>query len=76
MSTPFQLPSTLLPDDPELKHLKQLTTLDLYGTVTGAGLQELKDLKQLTTLLLAGTKVTAEGVADLQKALPGCKITR
>ena len=61
----------------ELKDLKQLTSLDLSGTgVTDAGLKELKDLKQLTTLYLGGTKVTDDGVADLQKALPGCKITR
>ena len=61
----------------ELKDLKQLTTLNLKFTgVTDAGLKELKDLKQLTTLYLGGTKVTDDGVADLQKALPGCKITR
>ena len=61
----------------ELKHLKQLTSLDLSHTkVTDAGLKELADLKQLTTLNLEGTKVTADGVADLQKALPGCKISR
>ena len=61
----------------ELKDLKQLTSLDLYGAaVTGAGLKELKDLKQLTSLNLGATGVTADGVADLQKALPGCKISR
>ena len=61
----------------ELKHLKQLTSLNLSATaVTDAGLKELKHLKQLTTLNLAVTGVTDDGVADLQKALPGCKITR
>jgi len=61
----------------ELKDLKQLASLDLAHTgVTDAGLKELKDLKQLTSLYLGGTKVTDDGVADLQKALPGCKITR
>ena len=61
----------------ELKDLKQLTTLYLNMTgVTDAGLKELKDLKQLTSLILTATKVTDDGVADLQKALPGCKITR
>src|SRR5438093_1309967 len=61
----------------ELAHLKQITSLNLRATgVTDAGLKELKDLKQLTSLNLAETKVTADGVADLQKALPGCKITR
>ena len=61
----------------ELKDLKQLTSLNLDNTkVTDAGLKELKDLKQLTSLNLYATKVTDDGVADLQKALPGCKITR
>ena len=59
----------------ELKDLKQLTTLKLRN-VTDAGLAELKDLKQLTSLNLGATGVTADGVADLQKALPGCKIGR
>ena len=62
----------------ELADLKQLTWLRLTDAsdVTDAGLKELKDLKQLTSLDLSGTKVTADGVADLQKARPGCKITR
>ena len=61
----------------ELKDLKQLTSLQLGGgRVTDAGLKGLKDLKQLTSLNLGSTKVTDDGVADLQKALPGCKITR
>ena len=61
----------------ELKHLKQLTALGLSHTkVTDAGLKELKDLKQLTSLDLSASAVTADGVADLQKALPGCKINR
>ena len=61
----------------ELKDLNQLTSLDLHQTqVTDAGLKELKDLKQLTSLNVYETQVTANGVADLQKALPGCKITR
>ena len=41
-----------------------------------AGLKELKDLKQLTFLGLTGAQVTVDGMADLQKALPGCKVTR
>ena len=61
----------------ELADLKQLTTLELQSSpVTDAGLKELADLKQLTSLSLYQTQVTADGVADLQKALPGCKITR
>src|SRR5207249_701618 len=52
----------------ELKHLKQLTSLNLAGTtqVTDAGLKELKELKQLTSLNLGGTKVTAAGLKELK----------
>ena len=56
---------------------KPVIGVNLAGTkVTDAGLKELKDLKQLTYLQLGHTGVTDDGVADLQKALPGCKISR
>jgi hypothetical protein len=58
-----------------LAGLKQLQTLNLYGTeVTDAGLKELAGLKQLRELDLFLTKVTAKGKADLKKALPGLEI--
>jgi hypothetical protein len=51
---------------------KPVIEVNLGGTqVTDAGLKELKDLKQLTSLYLGDNKVTDDGVADLQKALPG-----
>jgi Na+-transporting methylmalonyl-CoA/oxaloacetate decarboxylase gamma subunit len=37
---------------------------------------ELKELKNLAYVLLLQTKVTDEGVKQLQEALPNCKITR
>jgi len=61
----------------DLKELKQLTTLSLWGTqVTDKGLEELKELKQLAYLDLSGTEVTREGADDLRMALPGCLIDR
>ena len=44
--------------------------------MTNAGLKQLACLKGLTTLYLGATKVTDEGVAELQKALPNCRIDR
>jgi hypothetical protein len=44
--------------------------------VTDAGLKGLAELKGLQWLGLVGTQVTDAGVAELQKALPGCKIRR
>ena len=66
--------------DSGLVHLKGLTSLDLlylYGTaVTDAGLVHLKGLTNLETLMLSHTAVTDAGIADLQSALPKCKILR
>ncbi|HEV3438242.1 MAG TPA: hypothetical protein VG122_12835 [Gemmata sp.] len=44
--------------------------------MTDMGLKELAQLKKLAVLDLAVTKVTDAGVAELQKALPQCKIWR
>ena len=60
-----------------LKGLPKLQTLDISGTpVDDSDLEYISPLKDLRQLALHGTKVTAEGVAKLQKALPNCKITR
>ena len=40
------------------------------------GLVHLKGLTRLETLTLGGTKITEAGVAELQKALPNCKISK
>ncbi|MEO2021815.1 MAG: hypothetical protein ABGX05_08295 [Pirellulaceae bacterium] len=54
-----------------------VVSLSLIGTkITDAGLVHLKRLTKLQRLGLEFTKVTDAGVADLQKALPNCKISR
>jgi Ran GTPase-activating protein (RanGAP) involved in mRNA processing and transport len=42
--------------------------------VTDAGLKELASLKNLSKLDLSDTQVTDEGLKELQKALPNCRI--
>jgi hypothetical protein len=42
--------------------------------VTDAGLKELAVFKNLTSLNLLHTEATANGVKELQKALPKCKV--
>ena len=60
-----------------LKGMTSLQTLYLNDTqITDAGLVHLKGLTGLQTLELSNTKVTDAGVADLQKALPNCKISK
>jgi serine/threonine protein kinase/Leucine-rich repeat (LRR) protein len=59
------------------KDCKNLVELGLNDTqVTDDGVEHIIGLDKLTALSLKGTKVTAEGVAKIQKALPGCKIAR
>ena len=79
------LTSLAIPNDAKtdlgLKHylaaLETHTALNLSGwKITDAGLVHLKGLTKLETLSLNFTKVTDAGVADLQKALPNCKISR
>jgi internalin A len=62
----------------ELTALKGLTVLQLGDTkVTDAGLKELATLKDLKLVdLILTASVTDTGVAELQKALPKCKIRR
>ena len=58
-----------------LKEMVDLKTLDISNTpITDAGLPHLKDLTNLTYLNLIETQITDSGVAELQKALPNCKI--
>ena len=57
---------------------KGLKTVDLSNTkVTDSGLKELAELKALRRLDLTGCQaISDDGVAELQKALPDCKISR
>jgi serine/threonine protein kinase/Leucine-rich repeat (LRR) protein len=61
-----------------LKHVAELTRLEklsLAGSsVSDDGLKHLHGLYRLKELDLTGTKVTAEAVAALAKALPKCKV--
>jgi len=60
----------------DLKRLTSLKVLDLGGAgITDANLQQLKQLVNLKELSLDDNQVTAAGVAELQKALPDCKIS-
>jgi len=55
--------------------VKQLKRLSLATSgMTDAGLDHLAGLTNLEELNVTGTKVTADGIARLQAALPKCKI--
>src|SRR5262249_28049274 len=58
-----------------LAELKQLEKLSLAGSgLSDKGLKYLYGLSNLKYLDLTGTKVSKDGVAALQKALPGCMV--
>ena len=60
-----------------LKDLPDLRALDLSQVpVNDSDLENVAPLKELRQLDISDTKVTADGVAKLQQALPNCKITR
>jgi Leucine-rich repeat (LRR) protein len=62
----------------ELAGLKSLKTLFLPSCkqVTNVGLKELAGLRNLQSVYLSGTQATDAGIAELQKALPACRISR
>jgi hypothetical protein len=66
--------------DAGLLHLKGIQNLEKLSfpltkaNITDAGLEHLRGLSHLRELRLGGAKVTEAGVAELQQALPNCKI--
>ena len=54
---------------------EKVTRLSLgFTNITDAGLKDIAKLQNLTDLILSDTKITYEGVAELRKAMPNCKI--
>lgn len=73
----LQMDRVLLFDDglASVRQLKQLTALSLQDTqLTDASLVKLQVMTQLRSLDLTANRVSDAGVADLQRALPRCKI--
>lgn len=64
-------------DDAGLEHLKGLTNLKYleldHTQISDAGLKHLNKLTNLKLLKLSGTQV-AEGIQELQEALPTCEV--
>ncbi len=59
----------------EFGDMSSLATLFLNDNpITDEDLKYIKPLKNLAALELSNTKVTKEGIQDLQQALPDCKI--
>jgi hypothetical protein len=46
-----------------------------WAQVTDAGLEHIKGLTRLRNLSLKDTRVSDEGVKELQEALPNCEIS-
>ena len=58
-----------------LADFESIERLSLVGTqVTNAAVPHLKQFTRLRVLDVSGTEITAEGIAELQKALPKCTI--
>jgi len=75
----LDLSNTLITDAGlvNLKSLRGLEELRLYKTdITDSDLVHLKGLTSLEMLDLSDTSITDAGVSVLEKALPGCEISR
>jgi hypothetical protein len=61
---------------PHLRHLKRLRQLELSHTpISDAGLAHLRGLTALRHLGIEGTRVTDAMVLELEKAIPGLRVT-
>ncbi len=59
------------------KEIGGLKRLPLRNTgLTDIAVDDLKSLKALEEIDLSGTKITAEGIETIRKALPNCKVVR
>ena len=67
------LVGTQVNDISPLAKLPHLKTLDLAGSQV-SDLSQLANVSSLEALHISNTPVTAEAIAELQKALPSCKI--
>jgi hypothetical protein len=71
---------TLVVDDDALTMLyrfRELCSLDLRDTqITDAGVRHIAALGRLEELDIRGTRITADGLQELRKALPNCAITQ
>ena len=53
-----------------------ITHLGLNSSVTDTGLLRLREFTNLQDFIFNDTQATTAGVAELQKALPDCKISK
>ena len=75
--TDLNCEATGVTDLAPLKGVPNLQSLNLNTTgVSDAALVNLTGLKKLTDLRLERTNVTAKGIAELAKTLPGCRVQR
>ena len=59
-----------------LADFESIERLSLVGTqVTNAAVPHLKQFTRLRFLDVSGTEITDDGIAELQKALPNCRIS-
>lgn len=62
-------------DMAKIVNVESIETLNLRGTqITDVGLSHFKVLRKLRFVDLSDTAVTEDGIKELEKALPGCRV--